>query len=134
MNFVHQEWLFIDTHIPGRSCLGWLSLEGRSSLRVLQGRPILILRRLFGREHDRLKVCQGICVVAGPGSFSAIRIGVLYANLLARLLDRPLVGVSVEEAADQKALVDRLKRQAIPPVPYVAPIYNMEPNITVPRV
>ena len=120
--------------------MGWLSLSGRSSRRVLRGRPIMILRRLFGCDRARFEVCQGVCVVAGPGSFSAIRTGVLYANLLSRLLHRPLVGVSVEEAVDQAALIQHLQpffsslpSPASPLTTYVAPIYAMEPNITVPR-
>lgn len=94
----------------------------------------MILRRVFGRERARLEACKGVCVVAGPGSFSAIRIGVLYANMLARLLHRPLIGVSVEEAADRAALLARLENKALPIATYVAPIYTMEPNITVPRI
>lgn len=94
----------------------------------------MILRSLFSRERARLEACEGICVVAGPGSFSSIRIGVLYANLLSRLLRLQLVGVSVEEAADRNALVERLKTHAPSPSVYVAPVYDMEPNITIPRV
>ena len=94
----------------------------------------MILRSLFSRERARLEACEGICVVAGPGSFSSIRVGVLYANLLSRLLRLQLVGVSVEDATDRSALVERLKNHAPSPNVYVAPVYDMEPNITVPRV
>lgn len=94
----------------------------------------MILRSLFVRERARLEACQGICVVSGPGSFSSIRIGVLYANLLSRLLRLPLVGVSVEEAAERVALMQRLKNHVPTFATYVAPVYDMEPNITIPRV
>ncbi len=128
-----NEWLLIDTHVPGRSCLGWLSLDVRGSFRAYKGRPVVVLRRVFLHERSRLLACQGLCVVAGPGSFSAIRIGVLYANMLARLLGCSLVGISVEEAQDRKKLAQRLLAKALSPVPYVAPIYDREPNITSPR-
>lgn len=114
--------------------LGWLLLEGRPSVRAYKGRPVTLLRRLFDHDRDRLNKSQGICVLAGPGSFSAIRIGVLYVNLLARLTRKPLVAVSVEESLDLGELLGHLKRKAPHPVEYVAPIYDREPNITVPRV
>jgi tRNA A37 threonylcarbamoyladenosine modification protein TsaB len=94
----------------------------------------MILRSLFGRERARFEACQGICVVSGPGSFSSIRVGVLYANLLSRLLRLPLVGVSVEETAERVALMQRLKNHVPTSATYVAPVYDMEPNITIPRV
>ena len=132
-NFVAQAWLFIDTHAPGRCRLGWLSLDEPISVRTYRGRPPCLLRRLFVHERERLQACVGICVVAGPGSFSAIRTGVLYANLLARLVARPLVGVTLEDAVSLKQLARNLALHALSSVSYVAPVYDREPNITVPR-
>ena len=73
---------------------------------------------------------HGVCVVAGPGSFSAIRGGVLIANLLARLHDKKLYGLSKDEASDLSAVRERLTDGQILPAPYVAPVYDAEPNIT----
>lgn len=73
-------------------------------------------------------------MVAGPGSFSAVRAGVLQANLIARLLKLPLVGVTVDEAGDLEALHRELRDPRLKlAVPYVAPIYDKEPNITTPK-
>lgn len=73
---------------------------------------------------------SGICVVRGPGSFSAIRTGVLYANLLSRLLRLPLFSISAEEAADLRRVAKRLEYGALRSASYVAPVYDREPNIT----
>lgn len=75
-------------------------------------------------------------MVAGPGSFSAIRTGVLYANLLARLLGKPLVGVRIDQDQTKTlaGICQVLKEKRVPEEAYVAPIYDAEPNITLPRV
>ncbi len=129
---MNTEWVFIDTHTPRRSRLGWLKEDGPHSLRTYQGRPPLLLRQLF-KNRARLEVSAGICVVAGPGSFSSIRIGVLYANLLARLFRKPLKGVRVEEASDLRAVYKQCVQDGRVGAAYVAPIYDAEPNITFPK-
>jgi tRNA A37 threonylcarbamoyladenosine modification protein TsaB len=93
------------------------------------------LLNVLAKDRKRLFSAEGVCVVAGPGSFSSVRTGVLYANLLSRLLRIPLVGVTVEEASDLDALSRRLldTRYSKLETRYVAPIYDAEPNITVPR-
>ncbi len=96
-------------------------------------RPVALLGQLFGRDRAKLMSCEGVCVVAGPGSFSAIRTGVLYANLLARLLKRPLIALSVAESATLEDIQASLKQRYSNPVEYVAPVYDAEPNITIPR-
>lgn len=70
-------------------------------------------------------------MVAGPGTFSSVRTGVLQANLLARLLRVPLVGVLAEEARDLPKLSERLWSGNLAAATYVAPLYDAEPNITV---
>ncbi len=130
--FVNNEWVFIDTHMPRRSRLGWLKEAGRPSVRTYQGRPPLLLKQLF-KDRARLEISAGICVVAGPGSFSSIRIGVLYANLLARLLRKPLRGIRVEEAVDLNAVYTQCIEDGKASTVYVAPIYDAEPNITLPK-
>lgn len=102
-------------------------------VKTYAGRPAGLLRRLFGWERARLSAAVGICVVAGPGSFSAIRIGVLYANVLARLLRLPLVGVEYEATHDMVALIKGLEEKTLSCSAYVTPLYDAEPNITLPR-
>ena len=114
-------WLFLDTHESGRVRLSWM--EGTKTLKTVEkeGRASLLLP-LIAKDMKRFKI-EGVGVVAGPGSFSAVRGGVLDANMIARLLNVPLISFEVGEAFDPTRA----------PVEYVAPIYDQEPNITVPR-
>lgn len=126
-------WLFIDTSVGGVIRVG---LIGESEAKI---------KKHAGRSNELLKVLadhigcslggvslKGICVVAGPGPFSAVRQGVLAANILARVYHLPLVGISVDQAAHIRDLAAKLWGGTLEASDYVAPIYNAEPNITCP--
>ncbi len=126
-------WLFIDSAEPQKFRLGLLDGD---SVKIWEhaGRSHEILGQLAKHvPYKILKNTSGICVVSGPGSFTAIRTGVLIANLLARLFKKLLVGVSVQEAQDLKILSARLAAGKISPSVYVKPEYDTEPNITLPK-
>ncbi|MSR85055.1 hypothetical protein EXS71_01270 [Candidatus Uhrbacteria bacterium] len=125
-------WLFVDTHAPFQSRVGWLATGKKREIKTLTGRRGRILFHLAPRWRTYRKNLEGICVVSGPGSFSAIRGGVLTANLLARFMRVPLVGISVDQAQDLFALETELLNQRLPVTQYVAPQYDAEPNITLP--
>jgi tRNA A37 threonylcarbamoyladenosine modification protein TsaB len=112
-------WLFIDTHVLGTYRLGFVD-QHHEDIQSFSGRAHELLGQL-----DRLcpdtSLITGICVVDGPGTFSSIRTGVLYANLLARLLSVPLTSIHAGERFSPLDVVSRS---------YVAPIYDSEPNIT----
>lgn len=114
-------WLFLDTHQSGLVRLSWISPEGKVLKTVEKEGRAAVLLPLIAKDMTRFKI-TGIAVVAGPGSFSAVRGGVLDANLIARLLHVPLLSFKVGEAFDPSRA----------PVNYVAPIYDAEPNITIP--
>jgi tRNA A37 threonylcarbamoyladenosine modification protein TsaB len=80
-----------------------------------------------------MRKTKGVCVVSGPGTFSLIRSGVLVANLLARLLNKPLVGIESSKASNLELLASTLDSMRLPPNAYVAPVYDREPNITLPK-
>ncbi len=124
-----KTWLFLDTHERGSVRFGWITSE-KVDVRMIHARAGDLLV-ILASDRERLQRMTGVCAVAGPGSFSAVRTGVLYANLFSRLLHVPLVGVSSEQGQDlsllQRALVDGL----LEPSTYVSPIYDAEPNITV---
>lgn len=128
-----MSWLFIDTHAPGEARFAFLEAGKEPVVTYVPGRTVNVLP-LLSKKLAKQKL-QGICVVAGPGSFSSVRAGVLEANLMSRLLKLPLVGITVDEAADLDALSSKLFSKASPPVrsDYVAPIYDKEPNITIPK-
>lgn len=119
-------WLFIDTSRADQFRVGYLG--SKISVKTIQGRAqglLVAIMRLPKMKMD------GICVVQGPGSFSAIRTGTLIANLLSRLWKKPLVGVSVAESEDLSVLSEQLSQKGVKSSTYVAPIYDAEPNITV---
>lgn len=127
-----MSWLFIDTHEMGRVRVGWLSATG-NKIEEIEGRSLValpLIEKVVGKKRASLK---GICVVEGPGSFSAVRTGVLDANLLARVWQLPLVAVDVDASRDVETLAWRLDAGEFKSSAYVAPVYDAEPNITVKR-
>jgi hypothetical protein len=126
-------WLCLDTHISGKNRLGLLGPSGWIEYREEEGRAHRVLTVLAAWHREHPKGIQGVAVVEGPGSFSAIRIGVLYANLYARLRHLPLVALGPDHLTDPAMLFTSLEDGSLARTSYVAPVYDQEPNITVPR-
>jgi len=121
--------LFIDTSVAG-VCRSGLLDGSRNRIKTERGRASLLLPTLSRLGLKALTSIAGVCVVEGPGSFSAVRSGVLTANLLSRLLRVPLVGIETRNAEDLERLTARLFSNDIPLRAFVAPVYDAEPNIT----
>ncbi len=78
-----------------------------------------------------LRQVAGIVVHQGPGTFSAVRSGVLAANMLGAALDIPVRAVNNQfNSAVLPAVVGGLfkKKNVV-----ISPLYNREPNITMKR-
>jgi hypothetical protein len=126
------KWLFIDSRTRGSANFGWLTDSAKPKIwKVPADSPGLVSYISSRVSNSDLAEAKGICVVSGPGSFSSIRNGTLVANLLARIYGLPLVDVTAHEADDMSALVKSLSKRK--PVEYVAPVYDQEPNITMPK-
>lgn len=125
-----MSWLFIDTSVRERIRFARLPTNGRVLECVKRGRQPLVAVLSSFIDANELSSYDGIVVVAGPGPFSAVRSGVLIANLLSRVYHIPLYGVRVEESRDLEKLRNALASQDMEPSSYVAPIYDQEPNIT----
>jgi tRNA threonylcarbamoyladenosine biosynthesis protein TsaB len=81
-------------------------------------------------NKGNLKKIEGIIAVKGPGSFTALRIGLTTANVMAFGLSIPVVGVmNGEMAVIAVEGLDKLKQAKLGS--YVMPEYGMEPNITI---
>jgi tRNA A37 threonylcarbamoyladenosine modification protein TsaB len=124
-------WLLIDSSNRELFRAALIHPKGEIKERAVKGIRSSILSEL----HDMIQVSElpnlsGIAVVYGPGSFSAIRSGVLIANLLSRLYHLPLYGFSKEEAADLIDVRRKLSSNAVKPSAYISPLYDAEPNIT----
>ena len=61
------------------------------------------LDRLFRRTRCSLRDIDAVAVATGPGRFTGIRIGMTFAAVLARALERPAAAVSLLEAAAHRA-------------------------------
>jgi tRNA A37 threonylcarbamoyladenosine modification protein TsaB len=125
-----MSWLFIDTSERMRVRLALLPGHGRVRERVIRGRTSAVCGLASFMSAASVPSLQGIVAVSGPGPFSAVRSGVLAANLLARTHRLPLYGVRALEARDLRALRDTLVAGARRPSSYVAPVYDAEPNIS----
>lgn len=130
--FMH---LFIDTSARGRIRLAAIPDDSRRPVEeraIEPSRDLVACAQGFFEPH--LRRARGIIVVAGPGSFSSIRSGVLLANLMSRLLKVPLYQVAKgAEEVDLNELREQIARGSLRPVSYVAPVYDAEPNITIGR-
>lgn len=124
-------WLFIDTSLPNEFRMGTFSSD-EVKVKSYEGRARELLP-MISRKVPSATVRQldGICVVYGPGSFSAVRGGVVAANILSRAWRIPLVGVSREEAEDLAQLAQDVVTKKKLPTSYVMPTYDAEPNITI---
>jgi|SRR3989344_2424442 len=120
------------------------SLESRKVNVVLFDTKKIIRQKIFAAFSDKILetvdvLCGGrsqvmqlgaVVVHQGPGTFSAVRSGVLLANTLGALLDIPVIAVQDNfDTANLPKLIGRLLKQksSVP----IKPIYNREPNITV---
>lgn len=78
-----------------------------------------------------IKDIKGIMVIKGPGSFTALRIGVVTANTLAWALHIPIIGIKLDNKQNEELIkigVENLKK--IKKFKQVMPEYGMEPNIS----
>ncbi len=128
-------WIGIDTRTNGHSVVSWIEEAPIESIQV-DGKAASILPVLARLTKDRMKAIEGVLVASGPGTFSSIRTGVLYANLISRLLTVPLLELSEEEAfsGSYTQIIQDYLAGRRSGMTYVAPIYDREPNITIPRI
>lgn len=127
-------WLGIDTRVNGHSVVSWIN-PGQIETIHVEGKAARALPVLARLTEARRAELEGVLVASGPGTFSSIRTGVLYANLIARLLAIPLIEISEEEASVGRfeEVIREYKEGKRKASLYVAPMYDQEPNITFPR-
>jgi len=106
--------------------LQWVTLPGKwhSSEKLL---PALMC--LLKKHHLTLRDIDGILVVPGPGSFTAVRAGVVWANALgfSRLIPvREISRAVAEKPLTEQAVKNILKTRGYP----IRPFYGAEPRIS----
>lgn len=89
------------------------------------------LDSLFTNTQSQPGELNGIIVVSGPGSFSALRIGLSVANTLAWQLKIPVVGVNINLFKNLRELYQIGNSLLIKQKGFklVLPNYGKEPNI-----
>ena len=115
---------------------------------LIEGKKILVKREFPGQYHQSEKLLpalqnmlqsvgaawpqlRAVGVVSGPGSFTALRLGVVTANTLAWALRISVIGLRLSPADTLNTLVNQLiRRSAQAKFPtLVAPVYGQAPNI-----
>lgn len=90
---------------------------------------LAFIKDCLADNNAEMKDISGIGVMAGPGSFTGLRIGLTVANTLAASLGVPIVGYMGEDWEKQalRALAAGENQEI------VMPEYGNQPNITKPR-
>lgn len=129
-------FLLLDTCVSDGAKAWWVTEADEVSWQVA-GRAQGVAG-IIARERCRLaNELEGIAVVAGPGRFSSVRVGILYAHLLSRWYKKPLYELTLADVETREArnvAVQRISAGSVPSAEYIAPIYDREPNITTPRI
>lgn len=90
-----------------------------------------LIKESLNNWQKEISDISGIAVVTGPGGFTALRIGVVTANVLAYALDIPVIGLTLNEFKNNRELVaqaiNKLKNTKSGGV--IMPEYGREPNI-----
>jgi hypothetical protein len=107
----------------------------KETLREAKDKLLFLVDKVFKKNKKEIEGIGGIAVVSGPGSFTAVRGGVVMANVLGNLLKVPVIGIKREEFKDEveflkigygKMMEGKGER-------IVLPAYGKEPNITKPK-
>ena len=108
----------------------------KSISRARADRLLILIDKILKSKKMKMQEIKKIIVVSGPGSFTALRQGVLAANTLGFVLGVPAVGVRLDEFRNEKELlaVGYKKIEKIRVGEMVLPFYGREPNITTPRI
>ena len=131
-------FLFINTASSENIFLALINQQGRVMVKknirakYQQSEKLLVnIERLVGKDLKKLK---GVIVIKGPGSFTALRIGVATANTLAWALQIPIIGVVWGENQDNQDLIIKgiKKLKKTKKFKQIVPEYGQEPNITKP--
>ncbi|NCN07503.1 tRNA (adenosine(37)-N6)-threonylcarbamoyltransferase complex dimerization subunit type 1 TsaB [Candidatus Falkowbacteria bacterium] len=91
-----------------------------------------LIKESLNNQHNNLEDIKGIAVVTGPGGFTALRIGVVTANVLAYALNVPVIGLNLTEFSNNEELIAKTmtKLKSTKTGGVVMPEYGREPNIS----
>lgn len=103
------------------------------------GLVLKLIDRLLKKGRVSPNNLKAVYVACGPGSFSALRTGVVIANTLAKSLNIPVIGLKTDEVITDQGLLKLIKKKRFnlkssSTFKPVVPFYGKEPNITMPKI
>lgn len=130
--------VYIDTTVPDGFNLALIdssevvdSISGKQAYKEAE-ELLPSLQVLFSRNSQSIKTMQEVWVVAGPGRFSATRIGVAISNALSFAVTIPMR--TIERNSESETIEEHVTRLVQAQVQsHVEPVYDSAPNITQPK-
>lgn len=126
--------LFLNTAISGEVMVGIFDEAGlvKKKSAGKSDKLLAMVDKIMKNKKIAPKDLYGIAVVSGPGSFTAVRQGIVAANMLGSLFRIPVVGIRLDEFGndDELMTISRAKMKKAVPASRAAPFYGGEPNIT----
>jgi tRNA A37 threonylcarbamoyladenosine modification protein TsaB len=89
------------------------------------------INKLLQAASCKLQAISGIAIATGPGSFTALRIGISTANTLAWSLNIPIIGLRLDEFSNKLNLAKMIETKSAKAKKgkLIEPFYGKEPNI-----
>jgi tRNA A37 threonylcarbamoyladenosine modification protein TsaB len=107
----------------------------KKTAKIPAEKSLHLIDELLKKNKIKIDNIKGIAVVSGPGSFTAVRFGIVIANVLGFIFKIPVVGIKLNEFKNDQELVKiafkKLNKAKIGKI--VLPFYGKEPNITKPH-
>ncbi|MFA6534088.1 MAG: tRNA (adenosine(37)-N6)-threonylcarbamoyltransferase complex dimerization subunit type 1 TsaB [Patescibacteria group bacterium] len=134
-------YLLINTTVNDHLLLGLadakgrvVSWQGKEVGREQAEKLLPFLDQLLRAQKLKLKNLKGIIVVAGPGGFSSVRLGLALANTLGYSLKIPVIGLKSSQFPDLESLFQAGIKKLIgkKSFAFVQPFYGAPPRITKP--
>ncbi len=107
----------------------------KEKIRGQKDKLLFSIDKVLRKRKKTAKDIGGIMVVSGPGSFTAVRQGVVSANAFGYLLRVPVVGVKLDEFKNEDEFLEIGYKKLLKAKKgiMVLPAYGKEPNITKPK-
>jgi hypothetical protein len=104
-------------------------------VRAHSDKILFFIDKLLQKNKIKIDDIKGVIAVSGPGSFTAVRLGVTVANTFGFALHVPVADMKLTEFKNDQELIkigfQQLRKTKVGKI--VFPFYGGEPNITKPR-